>query len=158
MSQEQEFFASIAARNVIRIGVRAIVVSRGHVLVQKPTDDPSACYSFLGGGYELGDTFVSRLKTEFEEETNAHVVDCRYLFVVENRLLRDGSLIQGVEHYFDVTLDRDELDSREDNLAQYWLPVPGLKEYDLRPWVVRDIVAEGRQHAVRHLVVPLHRA
>ena len=156
MSREQEFFASIAAQDAVRIGVRAIVVSAGRVLVQKPTDDPSACYTFPGGGYEHGDTFVSRLQKEFEEETNALVVGCRYLFVVENRLLLDGTLIQGLEHYFDVTLDREDIESREENLAQSWLPVPALKDYDLRPWIVRDLVAEGRQHAVRHLVVPLH--
>jgi ADP-ribose pyrophosphatase YjhB (NUDIX family) len=155
VSREQELLKRIAAQSVVRIGVRAVVLSQGRALVQKPTDDPTACYAFIGGGYEVGDTLVSRLRQEFEEETNATVVDCQYLFVVENRARVNGRLIHGLEHYFAVTLDREDIESREGLLAQHWLPVSSLKEYDLRPWVVRDVVAEGKLHEVRHLVVPL---
>jgi len=103
----------------------------------------------------VGDTFVSRLGQEFEEESNAKIVDCQYLFVVENRLRVNGELMQSVDHYFAVTLDREDIESRERHLAQHWLPISTLKEYDLRPWIVRDVIAEGRLHSVRHLVVPL---
>lgn len=155
MDREQESFETIAARNVIRISVRAVVLSKGRILVQKPTDDPNACYAFIGGGYEVGDTFVSRLRQEFEEESNAKIVDCQYLFVVENRDRVNGELRQAVDHYFAVTLDREDIESRERHLAQYWLPISTLKEYDLRPQVIRDVIAEGQLHSVRHLVVPL---
>lgn len=155
MSREQRFFDAVLSRNVLRVGIRAIVLSKGRALVQKPTDQPGASYAFIGGGYEVGDTFVSRLCREFAEETNARIVDCRYLFVVENRQRVNGELVQGLEHYFQVTLDREDIESRERHLAQHWLPVATLKEYDLRPWVVRDVIAEGRLHDVRHLVVPL---
>jgi ADP-ribose pyrophosphatase YjhB (NUDIX family) len=155
MSREQDFFETIASRNVVRLGVRAVVLSKGRALVQRPTDDPGACYSFIGGGYEVGDTLVGRLRQEFEEETNAKAVDCHYLFVVENRIRHQGILLHGLEHYFTVTLDRQEIESRESLLSQHWLPVSSLKDYDLRPWVVRDVVAEGRLYRVRHLLVPV---
>ena len=157
MSREQEFLNSLAARNAVRISVRAVVLSRGRVLVQKPTDDPGACYAFIGGEYEVGDTLVGRLRQEFEEETNAQVVDCQYLLVVENRLRVNGKLIQSLDHFFAVTLDREDIESREGHLAQHWLPVSSLKDYDLRPWIARDVIAEGRLHSARHLVVPLGR-
>lgn len=156
MSREQAFFKAIASRNMVRISVRAVVLSNGRVLVQKPTDDPGACYAFIGGQYEVGDTFVSRLRQESEEETNAKVVGCQYLFVVENRPRVNGKLIQSLDHYFAVTVDREDVESRERHLSQHWLPVSSLKEYDLRPWIVRDVIAAGRLHKVRHLVVPLH--
>ena len=155
MNQEQEFFTTTASRNVVRVSVRAIVVNKGRVLVQKPTNDPGACYAFIGGGYEVGDTFVSRLKQEFEEESNAKIVDCQYLFVVENRLRVNGKLMQGVDHYFEVTLDREDVESKEGHLSQHWLPVATLKDYDLRPWLVRDVIAEHQLYSVRYLVVPL---
>jgi ADP-ribose pyrophosphatase YjhB (NUDIX family) len=155
MSREQEFLKTIASRNVIRVSVRAIVLSKGRVLVQKPTDDPGACYAFIGGGYEVGDTFVNRLRREFMEESNARIVDCQYLFVVENRDQVNGELWQAVAHYFAVTLDREDIESRESHLEQHWLPVSTLKAYDLRPWIVRDVIAEGRLHSVRHLIVSL---
>ena len=156
MSREQEFLKTIAARNVVRVSVRAIVLSEGRALVQKPTDDPSSCYAFIGGEYEVGDTFVSRLRQEFEEETNAKIVDCQYLFVVENRLRVNGKLMQAIEHYFATTLDQEDFVSRERHLAQHWLPISTLKEYDLRPWIVRDVIAEGQLHSIHHLVVPLN--
>jgi ADP-ribose pyrophosphatase YjhB (NUDIX family) len=155
VSREQEFFNSPESRNVVRVSVRAVVLSKGRALVQKPTDDPNACYAFIGGGYEVGDTLVSRLRQEFEEETNAKIVDCQYLFVVENRGRVNGKLVQSLEHYFAVILDRKDIESGERHLAQRWLPISSLKDYDLRPWIVRDVIAEGRLHSVRHLVVPL---
>ena len=155
MDRERAFLEAVAARGTARICVRAIVLSEGRVLVQKPVDDPDACYAFIGGEYEPGDTLVGRLEREFEEETNARLVACEYLFVVENRLWMGGRLVQGLEHYFEVTLDRQEIRSAEAHLAQHWLPLCALKTYDIRPHIVRDVIAEGRWHAVRHLVVPL---
>jgi 8-oxo-dGTP pyrophosphatase MutT (NUDIX family) len=154
MSRQRKFLEAIASRGTVRIGVRAIVLSQGRVLVQKPVDDPDSCYAFIGGEYEVGDTLAGRLEREFEEETNARVVSSHYLFVLENRLSVGGMPIQGLEHYFQVTLDRDDIQSRERHLAQHWLPVSSLKEYDLRPLVARDAIADGRLHTVRHLVVP----
>ncbi len=75
----------LPAGTFVRVRVAAIVVNDGHLLVQKPTDDPDACYAFIGGMYEVGDTLVERLRLEFEEETTAKVLSARYLFVVENR-------------------------------------------------------------------------
>jgi ADP-ribose pyrophosphatase YjhB (NUDIX family) len=140
---------------VIEITVRSVIVSKGRVLVQKGSNDPSGCYAFIGGHYELGDTLVSRLKREFEEETTAHVVDCTYLFVVENRRRVDDTLMQSIDHFFEATLDREDVGSRESHLSQHWLPISTLKDYDLRPWIVRNVIAEGRWQAVRRLVVPL---
>ena len=138
--------------DLIRLKVRSIVLRDGRVLVQKPTDDPDACYAFIGGSYEPGDTFAERLRIEYAEETNATVIDCQYLFVVERLALLGDSVVHALEHYCQVTLDREDVESREAHLAQHWLPVATLKDYDLRPWIVRDLVAEGRLHDVRHLV------
>ena len=140
---------------MIEITVRSVVLSEGRVLVQKEASDPGGCYAFIGGHYELGDTLVSRLKREFEEETTAHILDCKYLFVVENRLRVNGKLMQGVDHYFEVTLDREDVESKEGHLSQHWLPVATLEDYDLRPWIVRDVIAQNQQYTVRHLVVPV---
>jgi 8-oxo-dGTP pyrophosphatase MutT (NUDIX family) len=117
--------------------------------------DPNSPYAFIGGHYELGDTLVSRLKREYEEETTARVVGCSYLFVLERRLLVDGRLAQTLDHFFEVTLDREDVESRESHLSQHWLPLATLQEHDLRPWIVRDVIAKGRLHEVRHLALPL---
>lgn len=78
MSRQDAFFAAVAERNVVRPSVRAIVIVDGQLLVQRPTDEPGGCYAFIGGEYEVGDSFESRLRREFEEETSARLVSCAY--------------------------------------------------------------------------------
>jgi len=153
MSRQTEFFRAVAGRNIVRVRVAAIVVSDGRVLVQRPADEPASCYAFIGGEYEAGDTFETRIRREFEEETTARVSGWRYLFVVENRFTVDGGTFQSLEHYLEVTLDRQNVESREAHLSQHWLPLARLRDYDLRPHVVRDVLAAGNLHNVSHLTV-----
>jgi len=151
VSRQDEFFAAVAGRNVVRPSVRAIVIVDGQLLVQRPTDEPDACYAFVGGEYEVGDSFESRLRREFEEETSARLVSCAYRFVVENCFEHAGRLIHNLEHYFEVVLDRVAIESREPHLAQHWLPIDRLAEHDIRPHVVRDAIVAGTWRDARHL-------
>ena len=155
MAQERGTTSTAAPRGEIRLSVRGIAIRDGCILVQKPTGDPDACYAFIGGSYEFGETMAERVAKEYAEETSARVLSSRYLFVVEHLWRHtDGRLLQGLAHFFEVTLDRAAIESREAHLAQYWLPLSSLTAYDLRPWIVRDAIAEGRRHAVRHRVAP----
>lgn len=154
-TRESEFFQAVASRNIPRIRVAAIIIQDGHLLAQKPVDDPSACYALLGGEYEMGDTFDSRIRAEIEEETNAKVLSAKYCFVVENRFRYNGQVIQGVEHFLEVAIDRQDIESRESHLMQHWLPLERLQDFDLRPTVVRDAIISGTNKTVRHLVVTL---
>lgn len=152
---QDRFFDAVASRQIPRIRVAGIVVEGDSVLVQRPVDDPESCYAFIGGEYEMGDTFESRLRREFEEETNAAVLECRYLFCAENRFRYGRHVIQQVEHYFLTRIDRLDVSSREGHLAQLWLPLGSLRERDLRPLAVRDAVADGSYLRLRHLVVDI---
>lgn len=153
--RESSYFEAVAARKLVRPSVRAIVVRGGKVLAQRPTDDPSSPYAFIGGEYELGDSLEERIRLEFEEETTAKLISARYLFVVENVFRWKGSLVHLLEHYMEVEIDRVEIESREPHLSQHWLPVARLAEIDLRPRVVRDALIDGRWRNARHLKVPL---
>lgn len=155
MSASQDrFFDAVIARPIPRIRIAAIVVADGAVLVQQPTDDPAACFAFIGGEYEVGDTFESRLRREIEEETNARIVTAEYLFVVENHVRHKERVIQQAEHDFRVELDRRDIESREAHLRQVWIPVAGLARVDLRPRVVRDAIVDGSYPRRRHIVQP----
>lgn len=155
MTSEDVFFSAVANRRLIRPAVRAIVRSNYGFLVQRPTDTPDGHYAFIGGEYELGDSFDERIRKEFEEETTAQVVRAEYRFVVENRFLWKGQLVQTLEHYFEVELDRTEIASKEPPLEQIWLDHISFAEADVRPLVVRDILATGDFLSVRHLKVEL---
>jgi 8-oxo-dGTP pyrophosphatase MutT (NUDIX family) len=155
MSTEDRFFATVAARRLVRPSVRAIVKSERGFLVQRPTDSPNGHYAFIGGEYELGDTFDQRLRKEFEEETSARVVHAEYRFVVENRFLWRGQLVQTLEHYFEVKLDRHEVRSNEPQLEQVWLSPDAFAVADVRPKVVRDALISRDWETVRRLEVQL---
>lgn len=154
MGLESEFLEGVAARNAVRLRVVGIVVRSGQLLVQRPADDPDACYALPGGEYEVGDTFVSRLRTEIEEETTARLVDAEHLFVVENRFTHGDVLVHSLEHHLLAEIDRSEVESREAHLTFQWLPIERISEYDLRPIVVRDTIAAGECASFRHLEVP----
>jgi ADP-ribose pyrophosphatase YjhB (NUDIX family) len=109
---EDRFIATVAARRMVRTSIRSIIVHDGQVLLQRPSDSaPGHRYAFIGGEYEVGDTFESRLRKEIEEETNARLVDWQYLFVVENRFVHAGHRVHGLEHYLWATIDRTDVTS-----------------------------------------------
>lgn len=154
MNSEDRFFSAVASRQLVRPAVRAIVRSGRGYLVQRPTDArDGGHYAFIGGEYELGDNFQERIRKEFEEETTARVVNAEYRFVVENRFLWNGKPIQTLEHYFEVELDRDEIQSNEPHLEQIWLSERLFAEADVRPAVVRDALINGDWRQLRHLTV-----
>lgn len=155
MNREEQFFAAVAARGMVRTSVRALIVGDHGYLLQRPTDSGSSHYAFIGGEYELGNSFASRLRTELEEETSARVVSAEYRFVVENRFLSGGTAIQSLEHYFEVRLDRAVIVSREPHLERLWLPPDKFARLDVRPVIVRDLLLRPDWREVRHLVVSL---
>jgi hypothetical protein len=53
-----------------------------------------------------------------------------------------------------VTLDSYEIKSHEAHLTQHWLPLSALKNYDIRPTIVRDAIAGRTWKNVKRLVVP----
>lgn len=154
MTRESDFFAAVAARNVVRPRVAGIIIVGGQLLAQRPSDDPTACYAFIGGEYEVGDTFVSRLHAEIEEETTARLLHAEYLFVVENQFRSASVSVCSLEHYLLAQIDRTDVESREPHLVFRWLPLDCLGQVDLRPHVVRDAITSGEYLRVRHLVVP----
>jgi hypothetical protein len=86
------------------------------------------------------------------EEANASITRAEYLFVVENMIRFQVQLRHGLGHYFEVELDREDVQSRDPNLEHEWIPIHALQEIDLRPHVVRDRIMDGTCRDVRHLV------
>lgn len=151
---EDDFIAAVARQRLVRPSVRAVVLQADRILLQRPSDaPPRRRYAFIGGEYEFGDTFETRLSQEIAEETNARLVDCEYLFVVENRFVHAGHRIHSLEHYLLAMIDRNDVASRETHLVQEWLTLAELKTADVRPRAVRDVLAQGRQDAIRRLVI-----
>ncbi|MEL6318313.1 MAG: NUDIX domain-containing protein [Pseudomonadota bacterium] len=150
-SPTERYFDALLASGRPRLRVAGVILRAGRVLAQTTTDPRDAFFAFPGGGYELGDSFESRLARELEEETDARLVGARYGFVAESRMPWRGGLIHLVEHYLIAEIDRDAVESREPHLRFEWLPLETLGAADLRPAAVRDALATGRLDTLRHL-------
>lgn len=154
MGKEKELLQKVIDKKEVRVCVRSLCFHDRKLLVQRPNDDPNACYGTIGGKLELGESMEERICKEYAEETNARVISAKYLFVIENRFRYDRGLVHGIEHFFLVDLDTYEIESRVSYLAQHWLPVDRLIEYDLRPHILRDAIADGSRKHAQHMIVP----
>jgi 8-oxo-dGTP diphosphatase len=153
--QQNRFLKKVTAAKAVRVTVRSLCISGDQILVQRPSDDPSANYAFIGGKLEYGETLSDRVRTEYKEELGLRIDAPRYLFAVENRFWHDGAIYHGLEHYFLVAPPAvTTLKSRERHLEFHWLPVQQLKQFDVRPHVVRDAVSDGSWRDIRLLTVP----
>jgi hypothetical protein len=47
MGMQEKFLEQVAARKSIRVSVRSICLRDGFLLLEQPSDDPDACYSFI---------------------------------------------------------------------------------------------------------------
>ena len=154
MLNQQAFFSKVAHSGRIRITVRSLCFCGQKLLVQRPAGEPAACFAFIGGGVELGETFEERLRKEYVEELGIAIEAPKYQFVVENRFDFQQEFVDSIEHYFQVTLNSLDVESSEEHLVFRWLAVDRLADYDIRPTVVRDAVINGLWRSVRHLVSP----
>jgi len=154
MSDDHNYFRWLVENGQIRPSARAIIVSPegDRILVEKNHGAREGYSNFLGGGVELGESLETCLKREISEETNAEIIRIEYLFVLENFIIFKGELTHGLEHYFEVGLDREDLRSEVDGFEFLWYPIDELSELDLRPGVIRDRIVDGTYRTVRHLI------
>ncbi|MEM7592952.1 MAG: NUDIX domain-containing protein [Cyanobacteria bacterium P01_A01_bin.83] len=153
MGTQDKFFEKIAEYKLVRVSVRSICLQESHVLVEQPADNPHACYSFIGGELEFGELMESALKREYQEEIGLETRILRYLFVVENRFQFNDKLIHSLEHYFQTEIEQTKITSQESDLIQHWLPIKHIKDYDLRPHIVRDALDDGSWQTAKRLIV-----
>ncbi|MEM9653975.1 MAG: NUDIX domain-containing protein [Actinomycetota bacterium] len=153
MSGEERFVRALARERRVRVRVVGICIRDDQVLCSRSVDRPDGPLGLPGGGLEAGASLEGQLRQEIREETTANLLSASYLFVVENRFEAPGTeLIHQVEHYFEMTLDTDEVLSREPHLSFEWVPLSALPTVDLRPQVVRDAISADRLYRIRHLI------
>ena len=154
MFTDHEFFREMAERKQIRPSARAIVLNAAgdQILVEKNLIAVEQNLNFIGGGLEFGESFETCLHREMGEETNAKIIGMSYLFVVENFIFFKGQITHGLEHYLQVQLDREQIESREPEHEYFWVPMMQLGEIDLRPHLVRDCIIDSTYRSIRHLI------
>ena len=150
-----DYFTWLDDGGWIRVSVRAIILNSAgdRTLVEHNVGLGATYLNFIGGGVETNETLLQCLERELAEEVDAKIVTARYLFVVENFIPHGDEWRHALEHYFQLELDRETVMPAQDGVELVWVPVERLGELDLRPVVVRDVIADGSYERVRHLVM-----
>lgn len=145
MSNYTDYFAWLEHGRWIRVSARAIIFSPGRdqILVEHNTGLQNPYFNFIGGGLELEETLQECLARELREETDARMTAAKYLFVVENFIPYGTEIRHSLEHYFEITLDRENVTAKNDGVAFVWIPIAGLATADLRPAVVCETIRNG---------------
>jgi ADP-ribose pyrophosphatase YjhB (NUDIX family) len=149
---ERRWLAEVASRGVIRVAVRALIVLDEHILLQRLAY-PEAYWYFPGGALELGEQLEAGVRRELAEETTLDIARIVYRFTANNRFERDGHRVHSIEHYFEVTPVSPDVTSLEDPQVLEWHPLDRIRELDIRPWGVRDILGISGWRSMRLLEV-----
>jgi 8-oxo-dGTP pyrophosphatase MutT (NUDIX family) len=123
---------------------RILVVSKGHLLVCRFRD---AAYCFLPGGQvEYNEDVRSAIKREIREELGSDAQTDQLLGVIEQSFPLDGGPFHEYSFIFTGTIEDcsppDAPPPLEDGLVFSWLPLASLRDTDLKPPPLADMVAE----------------
>lgn len=149
---ERRFFDEFAARNAIRVVVRALVILDDSILLQR-LPHAGSYYYFPGGELELGEPMEAGLRRELAEETTLDIETVVYRLTANNRFERDGKTFHLVEHFFEVTPESFDVESLEDPVLVEWHKIGAIAPLDIRPYGVRDILNLDGWRTIRLLEV-----
>lgn len=116
------------------VGVGAIIVCKGKILLEKRKGEPGkGKWSVPGGLVELGETVENAVIREVKEETGLDVAEPQLIDVMDN-IARDEN---GEIKYHFVIIDYflkvkgGELKAADDAEELRWVPISEVEKYDL---------------------------
>jgi mutator protein MutT len=116
------------------VGVGAIIIREGEVLLEKRKNDPGkGKWSVPGGLVELGESVEQTVTREVKEETGLEVEKPEHIDVVDN-IIRDES--GRVKYHFVIIdyfmkLKGGTLKAASDAEELKWVPLSDVEKYDL---------------------------
>jgi len=126
-----------------RVGVKAIVIHDGRLVVVKKDDPGGPIYSFPGGGQEAGETLVEAVRREFREEVGHDIAVGPLLFLREyigknHEYAETDATVHVVDHLFlcrlhDPVAPFHPSAPDHDQAGVEWLPVARLADYRFFP-------------------------
>lgn len=116
-----------------RVRAAGILVRDGSVLMESMAD--REVWGPPAGGVEEGESLAAACEREFREELGLAVAVRRLALVTDHFFVdRLGRRNQEICSYFEVGADGDiDLTSREEHLQFRWLELAALKDFELNP-------------------------
>jgi mutator protein MutT len=116
------------------VGVGAIIICDGKILLEKRRGDPGkGKWSVPGGLVELGETTVEAVIREVEEETGLDVAEPELIDVVDNIVRDENGEVKWhfvIIDYF-VKVKGGKLRAADDAEELRWVPLAEAEKYDL---------------------------
>lgn len=134
---------------VFRFTVRSLCFHNGSILLEFQKRHPEVYY-FPGGGLELGESFEECLQREYQEETNTKISQADYLFVVENIFVYEQKILHSVEHFYKVSLDTYDINSKSGAFVHEWISLDKMNNLDIRPKIVKKAILDGSWKTEKH--------
>lgn len=111
-------------------------------------------YHIPGGHVELGETSKNAVIREIKEEIGCGVKEATLFAIQENFWIRNEKKCHGIEFYYiiepDICLEQInhetiENDKGEEKLLEFkWVTVDELKEIDLKPANIKELLINGK--------------
>ena len=116
------------------IGVGAVIIGKGKILLEKRKGEPGrGKWSVPGGLVELGESAEQTVKREVREETNLEVEDPKLIDIVNSITLDENGKIKYhfvIVDYF-VKLKGGTLKAADDAAELRWVKFSEVENYDL---------------------------
>ncbi len=143
--------------------VAGILIYNSKILFVRANNDDFYC---LPGGYvELGETTITALLREMEEELGFKVKINKYLGIIENFFInKNEQKVQEICIYYEVGLE----DINTANLNDYsliendkgrlihlnfkWLNINELANYNIKPIILKDII-KNNNITINHIII-----
>ena len=110
----------------------------GKVLLQRKRTD--VVWALPGGGVEHGETADAALRREFLEELGWDVRVGSLVQKLENRFVLEGEDVLQAELYYEVFCASPLGKPREEILEFRWLSQHDMRQADVRPIAIREIL------------------
>ncbi len=124
--------------------------------------DNSSYYHIPGGHIEIEEDSLVAITREIKEELGYTVKDAKLFCIQENFYEKNNISHHGVEYYYLIETEEDiepidrvviENDRGvEKHLQIKWVSIEELKEIDLRPHTVKDLMINNKFNTLTHII------
>ncbi len=123
----------------------------------------TAYYHIPGGHIEIGEDSKQAITREIKEEIGCDIQEASLFAIQENFWVKENKKCHGIEFYYIIKPKHEleikdyhkiEIDKGEEKLLDFkWVTPEQLKEIDLRPSNIRDILINGEYFkGLKHIV------